>query len=159
MILDWHSKNWPLVLKVGKDPAKMTEKEREELFSQVMAAIQKELEGSSSVKELEITVHDAKRGADLVIKVKLSLVTSAEDVTAIAEYQGEQTAKALLYFDGDIQSMDDQALSALYAKIANAIRDLEKTVAVLTLKQANGIKTLPFATTAGRCPTRCCLTF
>lgn len=145
MILDWHSKNWPLVLKIDKDPTKMTEKEREELFSRVMAMIQKELEGSSSVKEIEITVHDAKRGADLVIKVKLSLVTSAEDVTAIAEYQGEQTAKALLYFDGDIQSMDDQALSALYAKIANAIRDLEKTVAVLTLKQANGTKTLPFA--------------
>ena len=144
MILNWHSKNWVLVLEVGKDPADMTDQESRELFERVMEAIKNQLNSATSVNEIEIVVLDAYSAAERTIRVKLSLV-SGEDIAVIAEYQGTSGMKALVYFEGNPDQMNDQSLSELYVKIAQAIRNLEQTSVVLTLKDAKTSKTLSMA--------------
>jgi len=141
LIVSWYSKNWTLILEVGKDPKGMTAAEYDALLARVLAAIRKESERPEA-NVIKLTVLDAATGTEKVITVELALVKNAEDVAVLAEYEEGHSQKALWYGDSDMSGADDETRSELYAKLAQAVRDLERTVANVRLKDQASGKTL-----------------
>lgn len=133
-IVNWHTKNWELPVEVGIDPAKMTETERQELLKRVLAAIDRELQSDNRVQMFEVTVIDAQNGAEIKIMVDPLLLANEQELAVLAEYAETEGRRALLYFDGDLGNMEQDAQSKLYTKLAQAVLDMEKTVAVIRLQ-------------------------
>ena len=135
LVDNWYVTNKELVLSVGKDPAEMTETEKEALLLKILAELRRL--SAPDVKVTEVKVYNTKDGKEYTVTIERDLISEGTDYTAILEFIDSESEELIrISFDGDPASMKDEEKTALFAKIAAEIRNMQKVRYPVLLKDA-----------------------